>query len=103
MNHQKIIFNAELSDNEIKIKLTADNGDRELAIKAASKLFASLEKVGIEAIRKKLENDWHLEPWGLCTSHLLNQHIIFIVRIFELESIRPKNNAEVGIAHHKKN
>ena len=62
MNHQQIIFNAELIDNEITIRLTAENNDRELAIKAASKLFASLEKIGIEATRKNLENDWHLEP-----------------------------------------
>ena len=62
MNHPQITFNAELINNEIRIRLTADNGDRELAIKAASKLFASLEKVGIEATRKNLENNWHLEP-----------------------------------------
>ena len=58
MNYQQIIFNAELIDNEIKIRLTAENDDKELAIKAASKLFASLEKVGIEATRKNLEQDW---------------------------------------------
>ena len=62
MNHQQIIFNAELIDNEITIRLTSDNDDRELAIKAASKLFASLEKVGIEATRNNFEHDWHLEP-----------------------------------------
>ncbi len=62
MNHQQIIFNAELIDNEIKIRLTAENNDKELAIKAASKLFASLEKVGIEATRKNLEHDWYFEP-----------------------------------------
>ena len=61
MNHNQIIFNAELINNEIRIKLTSDNGDRELAIAAASKLFASLEKVGIEMTRKNLEKDWHLE------------------------------------------
>ncbi len=61
MNHQQIIFNAELIDNEIKIKLTSDNGDRELAIKAANKLFASIEKIGIEATRKNLEHDWQNE------------------------------------------
>ena len=61
MNHQQITFNAKLIDNEIRIKFTADNEDRKLAIKAANKLFASLEKVGIELTRKNLENDWHLE------------------------------------------
>ena len=61
MNHNQIIFNAELINNEIRIRLTADNGDRELAIAAASKLFASLEKVGIEITRKNLAKDWHLE------------------------------------------
>ncbi len=61
MNHQQIIFNAELIDNEIKIRLTSDNGDRELAIKAANKLFASIEKIGIEATRKNLEHDWQNE------------------------------------------
>ncbi|WP_019506637.1 hypothetical protein [Pleurocapsa sp. PCC 7319] len=54
MNHQQIIFNAELIDNEIRIKLTADNDHQNLAIAAASKLFASLEKVGIEMNRKNL-------------------------------------------------
>ena len=62
MNHQQITFNAELIDNEIRIKFTADNKDRELAIEAANKLFASLEKVGIEVSRENLENNWHLEP-----------------------------------------
>ena len=62
MDHQQITFNAELIDNEIRIRFTADNDARELAIKAANKLFASLEKVGIEVTRKNLENDWHLEP-----------------------------------------
>lgn len=61
MNYPQITFNAELLDNEIKIWLTSDNGDRELAIKAASKLFASLEKVGIEATRENLEKDWQNE------------------------------------------
>ncbi len=61
MIQNQIIFNAELINNEIRIKLTSDNGDRELAIAAASKLFASLEKVGIEITRKNLEQDWHLE------------------------------------------
>ncbi len=62
MNHSQINFNAELINNEIVIRLTSHNDNQELAIKAASKLFASLEKVGIEVTRKNLENDWHLEP-----------------------------------------
>lgn len=61
MNHQQIIFNAELIDNEIRIRLISSIDDRKLAIKAASKLFASLEKIGIEVTRKNLENDWNLE------------------------------------------
>ena len=66
MNHSQINFNAELINNEIVIRLTSNNHNqelaKELAIKAATKLFASLEKVGIEVTRKNLENDWHLEP-----------------------------------------
>ncbi len=62
MNHQQITFNAELIDNEIKIRLNSPNDNQELAIAAASKLFASLEKVGIEVTRENLEKDWHLEP-----------------------------------------
>lgn len=62
MNHQQITFNAKLINNEITIKLTSQNDDQELAIQAASKLFASLEKVGIEITRKNLENDWSPEP-----------------------------------------
>ena len=62
MNHQQITFNAKLIDNEIKIRLDSHNDNQELAIKAASKLFASLEKVGIEVTRENLEKDWHLEP-----------------------------------------
>ncbi|MEM7590807.1 MAG: hypothetical protein AAF383_04700 [Cyanobacteria bacterium P01_A01_bin.83] len=61
MNHRQIIFNAELNDNQIKIELVCDNDDREFAIEAASKLFASLEKVGIEVTRKNLEKDWQNE------------------------------------------
>lgn len=61
MNQRRIIFNAELIDNEIRIELTAENNNRELAIKAASKLFASLEKVGIEVTRENLEKDWQNE------------------------------------------
>ncbi|MEM7760862.1 MAG: hypothetical protein AAF298_22440 [Cyanobacteria bacterium P01_A01_bin.40] len=61
MNQNKITFQAELVNNEIVIRLDSENDDQELAIKAASKLFASLEKVGIEVTRKNLENDWHLE------------------------------------------
>ena len=62
MKHQQITFNAELIDNEIKIRLNSHNDNQELAIKAASKLFASLETVGIEVTRENLEKDWHLEP-----------------------------------------
>jgi len=62
MNHNQITFNAELIDNEIVIRLTSPNNNQEQAIKAASRLFASLEKVGIEATRKNLENEWNLEP-----------------------------------------
>lgn len=62
MNYHQITLNAELIDNKIVIQLTSHNDNQELAIKAASKLFASLEKVGIEVIRKNLENDWHSEP-----------------------------------------
>ncbi|MDJ0568403.1 MAG: hypothetical protein QNJ53_05095 [Pleurocapsa sp. MO_192.B19] len=62
MNHDRITFNAELINNEIVIRLNSHNDNQDLAIKAASKLFASLEKVGIEVTRKNLENDWHLEP-----------------------------------------
>ncbi|MEO1671557.1 MAG: hypothetical protein AAFR77_12350 [Cyanobacteria bacterium J06631_2] len=61
MNEPQINFNAELSDNEIIIRLTSEDDDLELAIKAASKLFASLEQVGIEAIRKNLEQSWQNE------------------------------------------
>ncbi|MGB5632599.1 MAG: hypothetical protein WBM44_22000 [Waterburya sp.] len=59
MNHPQITFNAELINNEIVIRLNSHNDNQEKAIKAASKLFASLEKVGIEVIRKNLENEWH--------------------------------------------
>ena len=63
MNYHQITLNAEnLIDNKIVIQLTSHNDNQELAIKAASKLFASLEKVGIEVTRKNLENDWHSEP-----------------------------------------
>ena len=66
MNHSQISFNAELINNEIVIRLTSHNDNhelaQELANKAASKLFASLEKVGIEVTRKNLEHDWNLEP-----------------------------------------
>ena len=58
MNHQQITFNAELIDNEIRIKFTADNKDRESEIAAASKLFSSLEKIGIEVTRQNLQRDW---------------------------------------------
>ncbi|MGV2829639.1 hypothetical protein [Myxosarcina sp. GI1(2024)] len=61
MNQRQINFNAELNNNEITIRLTCENGDRKLAIKAASKLFASLEKIGIEVTRKNLEEDWQNE------------------------------------------
>ena len=61
MNQRQIIFNAELIDNEIKIELTAENNNWELAIEAARKLFASLEKVGIEVTRENLEKDWQNE------------------------------------------
>ena len=58
MNQRQIIFNAELIDNKIKIELTAGNNNRELAIEAANRLFASLEQIGIEVTRKNLEQDW---------------------------------------------
>ena len=61
MNSPQITFNAELMDNEIIIKLTTENGDRELANQVASKLFNSLEKVGIEFTRQNLEQDWQNE------------------------------------------
>ena len=61
MNSPQITFNAELKDNEIVIKLTAEDGERELANQAASKLFNSLEKVGIEFTRQNLEQDWQNE------------------------------------------
>ncbi|MEL6910216.1 MAG: hypothetical protein AAFY63_21365 [Cyanobacteria bacterium J06643_13] len=61
MNEPQINFNAELSNNEIIIRLTSEDDDLELAIKAASKLFASIEQVGIEAIRKNLEQSWQNE------------------------------------------
>lgn len=61
MNQRRINFNAELCDNQIIIKLTSENDDRELAIEAASILFASLEKVGIEFTRKDLERNWQNE------------------------------------------
>ena len=61
MNQGQINFNAELIDNEIVIKLTSENGDRELANLAASKLFSSLEQVGIEITRENLEKDWQNE------------------------------------------
>ena len=66
MNQSQITFNAELINNEIVIRLTSHNDNQELAQelanKAASQLFASLEKVGIEVTRKNLEHDWNLEP-----------------------------------------
>ncbi len=66
MNQSQMTFNAELIDNEIVIRLTSHNENQELAQelanKAASQLFASLEKVGIEVTRKNLEHDWNLEP-----------------------------------------
>ena len=58
MNQPQIYFNAELIDNEIVIKLTSDSGDRELANEAASKLFHSFERIGIEMTRENLEKDW---------------------------------------------
>ena len=58
MNQPQIYFNAELIDNEIVIRLTSESGDRELANLAASKLFGSIEKVGIEVTRENLEKDW---------------------------------------------
>ena len=58
MNQPQIYFNAELIDNEIVIKLTSESGDRQLANEAASKLFHSFEKVGIEVTREILEKDW---------------------------------------------
>ncbi|MEL7421152.1 MAG: hypothetical protein AAGK10_21705 [Cyanobacteria bacterium J06555_3] len=61
MKEPQINFNAELSNNEIIIRLTSEDDDLELAIKAASKLFASIEQVGIEAIRKNLEQSWQNE------------------------------------------
>ncbi|MEL6440247.1 MAG: hypothetical protein AAFQ80_13445 [Cyanobacteria bacterium J06621_8] len=61
MNQRQINFNAELIDNEIIIKLTTENGDRELAKQAASRLFSSLEKIGIEFTRGNLEKDWQNE------------------------------------------
>ena len=61
MNQRQINFNAELIDNEIVIKLTSEDGDRELANQAASKLFSSLEKVGIEITRQNLQKDWQNE------------------------------------------
>jgi len=61
MNRRQITFNAELNDNQIKIELITNNGDRELAIEAANILFASIEKVGIEMTRKNLQKDWHIE------------------------------------------
>ena len=61
MNQDQITFNAELIDNEIVIRLTSQNDNQEKAIKAASRLFASLEKVGIEATRENLENEWRSE------------------------------------------
>lgn len=59
MEHNQITFNAELINNEIVIKLNSQNGNQEMAIKAASKLFASLEKLGIEVTRKNLEEEWN--------------------------------------------
>ena len=61
MNQPQIHFHAELIDNEIVIKLTCDNGDRELANEAASKLFQSFETIGIKITREKLEQDWQNE------------------------------------------
>lgn len=58
MNQRKINFNAELIDNQIVIKLTSDDGNSKLANQAASKLFSSLEKVGIESIRHNLQKNW---------------------------------------------
>jgi|GEM_PF-2839095 len=61
MNQRQINFNAELIDNEIVIKLTSEDGDRILENQAASKLFDSLEKIGIEVTRQNLEQDWRNE------------------------------------------
>jgi len=61
MNQRQLTFNAELIDNQIVIRLTSNNNNRELEIKAANQLFDSLEKVGIEATRNNLEHDWNLE------------------------------------------
>ena len=61
MNHHQINFNAELVGNEIIIKLTSEDGDQEMAIKSANKLFNSFEQVGIEAIRQNLETNWQNE------------------------------------------
>lgn len=61
MNQRQISFNAELSGNEIIIRLTSSDEDRQFAIEAASKLFASLETVGLESIRKNLEKNWQSE------------------------------------------
>ena len=58
MNQRQINFNAELIDNEIVIKLTSTDGDRKSEIAAASKLFSSLEKIGIEVTRQNLQRDW---------------------------------------------
>ena len=61
MNQRQINFNAELIDNEIVIRLTSESGDRELANLAASRLFSSFEKVGVEVTRDNLEQDWQNE------------------------------------------
>ncbi len=61
MNQRPMTFSAELVNNEIVIRFTSNNNNQELANKAASQLFASLEQVGIEITRKNLEHDWNLE------------------------------------------
>ena len=61
MNQSQITFHAELIDNEIVIRLTSHNDNKELANKAARKLFVSLEQVAIEETRKNLEYDWRSE------------------------------------------
>ena len=61
MNERPMTFNAELINNEIVIRFTSNNNNKELANKAASQLFASLEQIGIEITRKNLEHDWNFE------------------------------------------
>lgn len=60
MSQRQITFNAQLIDNEIVIRLTSNHNNRELELKAAHQLFNSLEKIGIEATRRNLENEWDL-------------------------------------------